>query len=108
VRRDRAPAATWVPSCTAGVQLCSEAGSISVALRNAVPMLMPMPMEWLPEVRSSWDSFREQFSQQLQGVREQTVIRFGKLLGAEVQVQGRPQPSAPAGGSHVSNAEQKA
>ena len=105
MRRNRESAAKWVPSCTAVVQLHSEAGSISGALRNAVPMLMPMV--WLSEVRS-WDSFREQFVQHLQGVREQTVIGFGKMLGADVQVQGRPQPSAPAGGSHVSNAEQKA
>jgi hypothetical protein len=61
---------------------------------------MLMPMVWLSEVRS-WDSFMEQFVQHLQGVREQTVIGFGKMLGADVQVQGRPQPSAPAGGSSI-------
>ena len=42
MRRNRESAAKWVPSCTAVVQLHSEAGSISGALRNAVPMLMPM------------------------------------------------------------------
>jgi hypothetical protein len=73
-------------------------------------MLMHMPMEWLPEVRSSWDSFTEQFSQQLQGVREQTVIGFGRLLVREHSIGRRLSCSSssnqsinPAQGQYISD-----